>query len=236
MLYNIFNMVETSSKINVERGLEKRTLVDQVYDYLQNRIVSFSLKPGEKIDVKRLSQELSVSQTPVREALHRLVEQGLVVSKPYVGYFVVQLTPKDIQELFDLRKSLELLALKYVIENVNAEFLHDLLRRAKKLERQKSLEAFVEETRKLDEDLHLEFLIKSSGNKWLVKFANGIIDLIKLTTCLSINPKAACAEHRKILEAVAKHDLEKAVFALETHLERAKQDSIAAWQERREQM
>ena len=205
-------------------GLEKRTLVNQVYDYLRDCIVNLSLRPGERIDVKGLAQELSVSQTPIREAINKLVEQGLVEAKPYRGYFVVQLSQRDIQELFDLRKSLETLALRYVYENVDGEKLKELLKRLDDLEQR----GFpVKDTQKFDEDFHLGFLIRGSGNRWLEKFANGVIDLIKLTTRLSMNPKAACAEHRQILEAIVQSSLPEAVALLEAHLERAQQEAIA---------
>lgn len=215
---------------DVTTPVQKRTLVSQIYEHLHERIVNLSLKPGEKIDVKRLAQEFSVSQTPIREALHKLTEQGLVVSKPYVGYFVVQLTPVDIEELFDLRKSLEVLALKYVFDSVNEKLLRELRRRVDELAQKEPLDAMMDETRKIDEDLHLSFLIRGTNNKWLAKVANGVIDLIKLTTRLSINPEAAREEHREILEAIAEHDLKRATAALEAHLERAKRDSIEAWQ------
>ena len=204
-------------------GLEKRTLVNQVYDYLRDCIVNLSLRPGERIDVKGLAQELSVSQTPIREAINKLVEQGLIEAKPYRGYFVVQLSQRDIQELFDLRKSLETLALRYVYENVDGEKLKELLKRLDDLEQR----GFpVKDTQKFDEDFHLGFLIRGSGNRWLEKFANGVMDLIKLTTRLSMNPRAACEEHREILIALNRHDLEKAVAALEGHLERSKSDAM----------
>ena len=210
--------------------VQKRTLVSQIYEYLRGCIVNLSLKPGEKIDVKQLAQKFSVSQTPIREALHKLTEQGLVVSKPYVGYFVVRLTPVDIEELFDLRKALEMLALKYVFDSVDEELLRELRRRVNELTLKKRLDAILEETRKLDEDLHLNLLIRGTNNKWLTKVANGVIDLIKLTTRLSVNPEAAHEEHREILEAIAERDLRRAAAALEAHLERAKRDSIEAWQ------
>lgn len=212
--------------------LQKETLVSQVCEHLRGRIVNLSLKPGERIDVKQLAQELSVSPTPVREALHKLVEQGLVVAKPYVGYFVVKLTAEDIQELFDLRKAIEILALKYIIEDHNGDVLEDLQRHTNELAEEESFEMLTQEIRKFDDLFHVEFLIKGSHNKWLTKLGNGVIDLIRLTTQLSLNPRAACAEHREILSATAEGSLEKATSVLEAHLERAKQDSIAALQEK----
>jgi len=205
------------------KKLQRRTLVQQVYDCLRTRIVRLELKPGEKIDLQRLSIELSVSQTPLREALQRLVEQGFVESKPYVGYFVVQLTQKDIQQLFDLRKALEILALKYVYaNNIDIKKLQQFLERLTDLEQR----GFpVKDTQEFDEDFHLGFLINGSKNKWLKRFANGVLDLIRLTTNLSVNPEAACVEHRAILLALYKRDLEQAILALENHLDRAKHDA-----------
>ncbi|MBC7109118.1 MAG: GntR family transcriptional regulator [Methanomassiliicoccales archaeon] len=204
--------------------MEVKTLAERVYDYLRDRITSLDSKPGERIDIKKISQELSISQTPIREALHKLAEQGLVEVRPYVGYFVTQLSQRDIQELFDLRKSLEILALQYVCQNAShKEKAQELLERLNDLEQH----GFpVEETQKFDEDFHLEFLIKGAGNKWLQKFANGVMDLIKLTTRLSLNPKAACIEHREILLAINQNNVRKAVVALQAHLERAKRDAL----------
>jgi len=212
---------------STQPGLRKDTLVSQIYECLRKRIANFSLKPGERIDVKALAQELSVSQTPVREALHKLVEQGLVNAKPYVGYFVTRLTPEDVKELFDLRKAIEILALKYIImENCDEKSLDELRKCADKLAQQRDLETLSEEVRTFDEDFHVNFLIRGSHNKWLAKLGNGIIDLIRLTTQLSLNPKTACEEHRKILDAIARRDLKTAASLLDAHLERAKHDSI----------
>jgi len=207
--------------------INKSTLADQVYQYLRERIVRLDIKLGERLDVRGLSEKLSVSQTPVREALQKLVEQGLVVAKPYTGYFVVELTPRDIEELFDLRKALELVALKYIVKNNNVEnLLHNLLSRINELEKIRSDFLLIEKIRQMDEDLHFNFLICGANNKWLTRVANGVFDLIKITSRLSINPQAALQEHRDFLLAVAEGDLKKAAKILESHLERAKKDSL----------
>lgn len=207
--------------------MRKSTMVQQVYDYLRDRIVHLDIEPGEKIDVKRLSAELDVSQTPVREALQKLlVEQGLVVVKPYLGYFVVQLTPKDVEELFDLRKALEVLALRYAFENMKESDVKDLLDRLQTMEHLTD-EVLVEETRRFDQDFHLGLILRKANGKWLMKYANGIIDLITLMTRLSMNPRAACVEHRQILEAIVRLDLPKATASLEAHLERSRNEAVA---------
>lgn len=205
---------------------EKRTLVSQVYNYLRAQILDFHLKPGDKIDVKQLSEELGVSQTPVREGLRMLVEQGLVMVDPYIGYFVVQLTAQDIKELFDLRSVLEALALRYAFNNLNEDQLRTYLDR---LEEMKALtgEALAEATRRFDYDFHVQLILGNANTKWLAKYTNGILDLITLSTRLSLNPKAALEEHRKILQLLLKRDLQKSSEALVAHLQRAKRDALS---------
>jgi len=213
--------------------VEKRTLVSQAYSYLRDRIVTLSLKPGEKIDVRGLSQELSISPTPIREALQKLVEQGLVVAKPYVGYFVVELTPEDIRELFDLRKALECLALKYLLQQLDEkrldEFSHKIVAIEEEMsKRDLSKERVIEKIREFDTSFHLDFIIKGANNKWLNRLANGILDLIRLTTYLTINPRAAQEEHKAILEALYERDLPKAIARLEKHLERSLEEALGS--------
>ena len=207
-------------------GLRRSTLVQQVYDCLRDRIVRLDIKPGEKIDVQRLSKELGVSQTPIREALQKLVEQGLVVVRPYVGYFVVELTPKDAEELFDLRKALEVLALRYAYEKVITSDLDIYFEWIRKMEHLDE-DTLVEETRRFDRAFHFSFILQKAERKWLMKYANGVLDLIMLTTRLSMNPKAAWEEHYRILEALACRDLASATAMLQAHIDRSKREAIA---------
>ena len=206
--------------------LDKKRLTDQVYDYLKKMIIEFSLKPGEKIEIKKLSQDLSISPTPIREAIHKLIEQGLVVSKPYTGYFVVRLTPRDVEELFDLRKAFEFLGLEYVFQNFDSEKIEELSDRLKNLMKENDEQKLIDGVREFEEKFHIDFLIESSRNKWLMKLANGVIDLIRMTMHLTINPHVACKEYEEIIEAIKNMDRKKAKKLLDLHLERAKEDAI----------
>ena len=205
--------------------LIKQRLTDQVYEYLKKRITDLSLKPGEKIDIRKLADQLKISPTPVREAIHKLMEQGLVISRPYAGYFVIRLSPRDVEELFDLRKALEFLALEYVLQNPNKEFIDKLIEEVEALISIDDTLKLVDGVRSFDEEFHLRFLIEGSGNRWLVKVANGIIDLVKMTTRLTMNPRAACREHRDILKAIKDENGQRARQLLDAHLERSKEEA-----------
>jgi|YelNatPaOPRAMG01_1025707.scaffolds.fasta_scaffold09894_8 DNA-binding GntR family transcriptional regulator len=205
--------------------LEKSTLSDAAYNYLKQSILEFDLQPGEQIPVAKIAQTLGISGTPVREALHRLIKEGLVEQKPYVGYFVRRLSIADVAELFELRKLLECFALERVFANGGfRDVVSQLLSELDNIERQNYP---IDQTRTFDINFHIKFLLYRAGGQWLIKIVNNILDLIALTTRMSQNPQAACKEHRAILEAIAEGNVEMAVAALQAHLNRAKLETIA---------
>ena len=77
----------------------RRNLGSDVYSVLWDRILSRSLHPGEKLSDLHLSDELGVSRTPVREALHRLVQDGVVSYHPNRGFYVASFSQTDIVEI-----------------------------------------------------------------------------------------------------------------------------------------
>lgn len=78
-----------------------------VYESLRTRILSGAHPPGNHLPEESLSESLGVSRTPVRAALRRLAEEGLVTVEPRRGAFVAEFTRADIDEVFDLRRMLE---------------------------------------------------------------------------------------------------------------------------------
>lgn len=90
---------------------KRMALLDQVHSLLKERVLDQSYRPGDKLNVDALARELSVSSTPVRESLGRMVAEGLVQTQAYVGFFVADMPPPAyFAQLFDLREVLELWA------------------------------------------------------------------------------------------------------------------------------
>jgi DNA-binding GntR family transcriptional regulator len=88
--------------------IERVGLLDQVYDLLKERVLDRTYQPAEKLNVDALARELSVSSTPIRESLARLVAEGLARSEPYVGFFVADMPTRDYYEqLYDFRLVIE---------------------------------------------------------------------------------------------------------------------------------
>ncbi len=103
----------------------ERRVVDQVYEYLRARIVDGSLSPGARI-VERALTSLGVSRTPIREALKRLEQDGLVVCLPHRGYRVRSASAEDGRRVYEVRRALEGLAGELAAERATPEDLNSM--------------------------------------------------------------------------------------------------------------
>lgn len=90
--------------------ISKMVLSDRIKEQLLDDILSRKYRPGDRLKESELSKTFGVSQSPVREALQALEDMGLVVKEPYKGTRVRALTPRDIEEAFTVRASLESMA------------------------------------------------------------------------------------------------------------------------------
>ncbi len=208
-------------------NLNKESLADQISKELQERIVNVEIEQGEKINVTALEEEFGVSRAPVREALQRLVDKGLVEVKPRVGYFAIDLSAKQIKDLCELRKLLETYSLKESIDHVDESNVNYLLQ--KSIELQKNDQPHDKLRKKFDEtdeQLH-KAIIDNSQNEFLKDFTERIHNLIALTRHLNERIEEAINEHIYILKAMQENDKQKATEALNNHLENVEKEIIS---------
>jgi DNA-binding GntR family transcriptional regulator len=90
--------------------------VDKVYDALKELAVDYRFRPGERVNEVELATSLGVSRTPVREALNRLVRDGFMSFVPNRGFYARDITPQDVQDLYELRAAIERAAFKLACE------------------------------------------------------------------------------------------------------------------------
>jgi DNA-binding GntR family transcriptional regulator len=95
------------------------TLREQIYEEIVRLIVSGELPSGVALDEKELTEKLNVSRTPFREAIGTLAKEGLVEIRPYRGFYVRSFTPKEIDDLYELRKTLECFAVELAVPNMS---------------------------------------------------------------------------------------------------------------------
>ena len=103
-------------------------LRDLVFNTLRQAILKGELKPGERLMEIQLAEELGVSRTPVREAIRKLELEGYVIMMPRRGTYVANLSIRDINEVFEIRTSLESLSNGLAAERITNEELEQLQR------------------------------------------------------------------------------------------------------------
>jgi DNA-binding GntR family transcriptional regulator len=206
----------------------RRSLGTDVYGAIWDRLATRELQPGERLSDLRLSRELGVSRTPVREALHRLVQDGVVDYYPNRGFFVAKFSGRDVGEIFDLRAALETLALRTMAERIagidTSEQENALERVATALaaardgkDTSEAATAFLE----MDQGFH-QWLIDGSGNQRLATMTNGLWGQIAIFQRAGTHVpgwmEIALHQHRDILAHLREGNAEAATRALEHHI------------------
>lgn len=113
MIFQVFerrNSQIERCEVSVLQPLADKSLADGAYERIREAILQMTLRPGEPLVEAKLAATLGISKTPIRQALRRLEQTGLVVVVPNRGYFVSELTQHDAHEILELRAVLEGLA------------------------------------------------------------------------------------------------------------------------------
>ena len=101
-------------------------LRDVVFNTLRQEILTGKLKPGERLMEIHLANKLGVSRTPIREAIRKLELEGLVIMIPRRGAEVAQITLKSLQDVMEVRRALDVLAIELACERMGQEELDSL--------------------------------------------------------------------------------------------------------------
>lgn len=198
------------------------SLADQVFDHLENDILSGKYRRGEILTESKLSAELGVSRTPIREALRRL-EQEHIIEESGKGSVVIGITEKDLEDIFMIRKSLECQVAALAAKNRTEEQLKQL-REALEFQEFYLNKKDPDQIKLMDSRFH-ETLYKLSGSTafydTLVPLHKKIQKYRRASVTNSSRAEASVAEHRKIYEAIeAKNTALAAKYASE-HVENA---------------
>lgn len=202
---------------------ESETLTEQVLRQLQAAIVKGEIAPGTKISEPELARAYGISRGPLREALHRLEGQKLLVRVPHVGARVVSLSREELNELYQIRESLEGLAFRLAAERMSPQEVEALRAVLGAHERDEAFQAgrgyYQQEG---DFDFHYR-IVKASGNAMLFRLLCD--ELYQLARMYRIQyagmphrPAQAFAEHHRILDAIAQGDGELAELLMRRHI------------------
>lgn len=186
-------------------------------------ILNGTLQPGQPLRQEALSEQLSVSRTPLRHALQSLAEEGLVETTGYKGARVAELDREMIDDLFEMRLVLEPLALRSALPQITKL---DLARAEMALD---AAEAEEEPSRlsALNWDFHYA-LYRPSNRQMLLRTieqlnkASALAEVI--ASSIVARPKKSATEHRNLLQACRDGDETGAIAALGEHLQLAHRD------------
>ena len=205
------------------------TVVDYAYEQIWQRVIMIGGSEEQRLSDVALAEQLGISRTPVRQALERIVQEGLVRADPRRGFWTQTFTAQDIHEIYDLRGALEVLALRLAAPHLS----------------QKDLKAHLEELyhvraeldsrpvlRFLQVDIRFHMLItRASGNGRLMHS----LSLLRSQICMfqlqdTLYPQRmeiALHDHERILQALLAGNVDEAAGYLATHIHNAKEGVLA---------
>ncbi|MDR3592399.1 MAG: GntR family transcriptional regulator [Negativicutes bacterium] len=202
-----------------------KPLREVVFEVIRTAITSGTLQPGERIMENQLAEQLNVSRTPVREAIRKLEQEGFVVMVPRRGTYVSDLSIRDINEVFEIRTALEVLAAGLAAERITEdglELLERLLVEIGELIDLGDTERLVE----ADCRFH-DILYNATHNKTLANITNNLREKFTPFRAISYSypgrAKRSLEEHRRLVEALAERNPLLAQQVARKHMEKAEQ-------------
>jgi len=180
-----------------------------VFRKLENAILSGHFKPRERLVERDLLAHFDVSRTIIREVLKMLEGKGLVRITPYRGAIVVDLSAKEVEEIFFLRQKLGAIAARLVVENITRVEIQRLKKLCKELE--KHLSGKTDQMIEKDNEFH-RALFQASGNSHLNEMIDHLgtkVHMVKFNAWSLPNQiEHSISEHRAMIAAIERRDAE----------------------------
>lgn len=208
--------------------LKRRSLGQEVTLVLRRMIQEGELSAGERLVEERLAEQLGLSRTPVREALHRLEQEALLLKRPRGGYEVRHLTTDEVEEVAGVRGVLAAYAAERAAIRITPQILEDL---------QENLRAFEEAFLSGDEESLVELntafhaLILETAESPILKRLLGELqgEVERVSRAAASNIKAGqwtLDDHRAIYQAIKKGEGDKAASLAKSHISKSAEHLI----------
>lgn len=206
------------------------SLTEQAYLTLRRQVITCELPPGAEVGEQDLAARLKMSKTPVREALGRLIQEGLVEAFPRRGYRVTPVTVKDVNDLFTVRSALEALAVELAVERMTEADLVQLEKLAGIAYvpgEEPTVEAFVT----ANNHFHRAIAVASGVPRLVTLLSQQLEESTRLfhlgANARDVNPETS-TDHKRILEALRARDAASARKAVQEHAEHTRKGLLFA--------
>ncbi|MBO5564149.1 MAG: GntR family transcriptional regulator [Lachnospiraceae bacterium] len=204
-------------------------LRESVYNTLRKNILIGKLKPGEHLTEIRLGKMLGTSRTPIREAIRKLELDGLVVIVPRSGARVAPISERDLREVLEVRRALDVLCAELASRRITGEEKITLKEAYERFE-VAAKEGDQLEVAKADVELH-DIIAAAAGNERLLQLVGGIADQIYRYRFEYIKDDyhydRLLREHKAIVNAIIAGDAEKAAEASRVHIDNQEKTILA---------
>jgi GntR family transcriptional regulator, rspAB operon transcriptional repressor len=199
------------------------TSKNRIYTELRRSIILGRRQPGERLDIAHIANWYHISVTPVRDALHMLNQEGLVTIKPRSGYYVTRITLKELNDMLELRKILELAAIEKAVHRIDDNQINGL----KKVHEGYSGDDDESYDRYTDENRRFHYLLaQASGNRELAENLGHLLDRLARFMVLRRAGKSQEETHANIIAALEVRSPEAARQALLNDIDASRDDIL----------
>jgi DNA-binding GntR family transcriptional regulator len=196
--------------------------VNRIYDQLKTMVATYQFRPSEKLNEVELAEMLGISRTPLREALNRLVAEGLLTFVPNHGFAARSLDTKTIYELYQLRSALEALSVRLTVVQASDADIDALTEFWEKVSLNFA-DYSAEKALEYDLEFHAR-LAALSGNTELSHMLNNISARLYFVRLVFMGKEHrrldTCEEHQTILIALKQRNADVCVELMQSHINR----------------
>ncbi len=219
------------------------SLADKAYQHIRSQLLTGKLAPGTRLSNRGMAKTLEISFTPVREALNRLVSEGLLEYRSGLGVFVPTISRREIEEVYELRETIECAAVakvggklpEYVLAEM-AVLLEEMVQIGQMIQQEHGKghdQELTDRHTQIDLSFHM-LLLQAAGNRLALDTFRG---LTRMATVIShsfdVNPWGELArtrdEHRRILRVLQEGDTAAAQAVMSEHVRGGCQLVLAAY-------
>ena len=210
--------------------MESRPIREIAYEVLKHAIITGEIPAGERIVETDYAERLHISRTPLREALRKLERDGLVEYVLRRGVVVRAFTIADVEEIYTIRNALEMLTLPAIIRNATEEDITGLKERLREMD-EVMAHGDIETLSPMARAFHSQLTGLCRQNR-ILRVIEGQDEFITRFSAMAIRQEnrrtQAHEEHYKLVEYVEKRDLEHLEKLMRKHIERSKENCLAA--------
>lgn len=208
--------------------IEKQPRLRQiVYEKLKDAILTGAIPRGTRLYESKIAEETGISRTPVREALHALEREFLITAIDKVGYEIVDTDIEALEEISEIRKTVEALALRKAIDHIGEDEIKELeenLKKSEKAVRESKPDVFVQ----LDAEFH-NVLCSLSHSDRLIRMADSLRKEMARFRSRTKKDQALAAEslryHQEIVRCIKIGDVRNARKVLSDHIDHARRET-----------